>query len=81
MTICEHWLINQLRRKGIFSIQRSNSETKDEVWQQIEMSIFNNLQWEHISNEEAELLRKQLKCKLERRFERFEQLFNGERKF
>lgn len=77
----EHWLVNQLERSGIFSIQRSNFETKDEVWQGIEMSIYNNLRWEHISNEQAKLLRKQLKCKLDRRFERFEQLLNGERKF
>lgn len=71
----------ELKRSGIFLIQRSDFETKDNVWRQIEISIDNNLRMGHICNEQAELLKEQLKCKIGMRFERFERLLNGERKF
>lgn len=81
MTTHEHGFFTELERSGIFLIQRSDFESKDEVWQRIEILIDNNLQMRHINEEQAKLLKKQLKCKLDRRFERFEKLFNGEQKF
>lgn len=81
MITSEHELITELKRSGVFLIQRSDFDSKDEVWQQIEIQIDSNLRLEQISEEQAELLKKQLKCKLDRRFERFEKLLNGEQKF
>lgn len=71
----------ELERSGIFYIQRSNFDTKDEVWRRIEISIDDNFRMGHISKEQAELSRRQLKYKLDMRFERFEKLLNGEQKF
>ena len=65
----------------IYHIQRSDFETKSEVWRRIDILIDYNLLMGHISSEQAELLEQQLKCKLERGFECFEKLMNGEQEF